>query len=218
MKRTTWVVLCCAAGIAALYRIFVTTLPGQEVDQALMTHLPGLSAGALTPAAVTAAAWMAGAIAPLVGLVALVLVGMAIGRRQFRRYGSALLTIVGAMVTSELLKLVLSRPAIDELPMGNSFPSGHLTAVASVVVALVVLAPLRARAPLAKAGAVLVLAAGWSVVVLQWHRPSDVAAAILVAVGWGAIGSTIASSPGRHVRHVEASVPLLPSRPRMAMR
>ena len=65
------------------------------------------------------------------------------------------------------------------------FPSGHVTAVTSIAIAFVFVAPrdLWPLAPCSARGAVC--AVGCSVMVLGWHFPSDVLGGILVASGWG---------------------------------
>lgn len=195
MKRTVWLVLCCVTGIAALYRLFVTTLPGQEVDQAVMTALQDVPSKA-----VTAAGWVGAAIVPLWGISIVTIAVLGLVRHRYRRYGSALLGIGGASLSTEVLKRLLPRPAIDEHPMTNSFPSGHVTAVTALVVALLVLAPVAARPVIARLGAIAVATTALSVVILQWHRPSDTAAAVLVAIGWGAIGVALGRGGARVVR------------------
>ncbi|WOQ17245.1 phosphatase PAP2 family protein [Raineyella sp. W15-4] len=208
MKRTIWVVLGCVAGIATLWRTFVATPPGRELDQLVMVRL-----GEVPASWAVAAAWTGAVIAPVVALAAVVLVLLAVSGRRRRRYRVALLAIGGSVVTSEVLKLVLPRPGLDDGPMGNSFPSGHVAAIAAVVVVAVLLAPVGVRAIVAGIGSVVVSAAGLAVVVLQWHRPSDVAAAVLVAVGWGALASVLTDVSGAVRRVVQAR----PPRRRMAV-
>ena len=197
MKRTIWVVLGCVAGIVALYRTFVETASGRELDQAVMVRL-----GQAPASWAAAAAWAGALIAPVVVLTVVALIPLAISGRRSRSYRAALLAIGGSIVTSEVLKRVLPRPGTDDGALGNSFPSGHVAAIAAVVVVVVLLAPVGARAVAAGIGGVAVAVAGLAVVILQWHRPSDVAAAILVAVVWGALASVLADVSGGAVRRV----------------
>jgi membrane-associated phospholipid phosphatase len=70
----------------------------------------------------------------------------------------------------------------------NSLPSGHVTLVASLGVALVLVAP-RLLAPFAVLAALAVTAlAGVATMLAGWHRPSDVVAALgVVAATTGAV-------------------------------
>lgn len=91
------------------------------------------------------------------------------------------IVIVGANGTTQLLKANLSRPYLGvdyELP--NSFPSGHVTLAASVVVALIAVAPPLLRRAVTVLGWAVVTMVGVGVMVLGWHRLSDVLAAILI--------------------------------------
>ncbi len=103
---------------------------------------------------------------------------------------AATLVVVGANVTTQLLKFALAHPrvkaAIGANPFESStFPSGHTTAVASIAIAYAFVVPARLRGLTFVAGAALVLAVGASVVRVGWHYPSDVLGGILVALGWG---------------------------------
>ena len=58
---------------------------------------------------------------------------------------------------------------------------------ASAAVALVLLSGRRWRPLAAWAGGLFTIAMGYSTLVCQWHRPSDVLAGIFVPVAWGAL-------------------------------
>jgi membrane-associated phospholipid phosphatase len=94
--------------------------------------------------------------------------------------------VAGANATTQILKrVVIERP--DYVPYGsNSLPSGHVTLVASVVLAAVIVVPVVLRPIVALAGGAWVVAVAASTVVSGWHRPSDTVAAVLVCVGWAA--------------------------------
>ncbi|RLV50455.1 phosphatase PAP2 family protein [Nocardioides mangrovicus] len=91
-----------------------------------------------------------------------------------------------AALATETLKLaVLSRPetsGFSLLPGTGSFPSGHVTIAVATAVAVVRVAPPRARAVTGVVAATLSGLVGAAVVVAGWHRPGDVAAGVLVAV------------------------------------
>ncbi|GFJ96318.1 hypothetical protein Prum_099600 [Phytohabitans rumicis] len=89
-----------------------------------------------------------------------------------------------------MLKHGLYRPDFgidpERASAGNSFPSGHATVAMSVVVALVLVLPPRVRGLAAVAGAGYATVAGVATMSLGWHRPSDVAGAVLIVGGWAA--------------------------------
>ena len=99
--------------------------------------------------------------------------------------------VLGANVSTELLKHVVAapRPAslfsgdVSPLPPG-SWPSGHSTAVMSLVLASVLAAPARLRPVVAGLGASLAIAVGYSVLATGIHYPSDVLGGFLVAAAW----------------------------------
>ncbi|HVA87203.1 MAG TPA: phosphatase PAP2 family protein [Candidatus Saccharimonadales bacterium] len=108
---------------------------------------------------------------------------------------AVLVTIVGANVTTEVLKLVvLDRPDLlghAAYSAANSFPSGHVTIAASLVLAALLVVPPALRALAAVAGALYVAVVGMSAVAAGWHRLDDAIGAILVALAWAALGTAV---------------------------
>jgi membrane-associated phospholipid phosphatase len=99
--------------------------------------------------------------------------------------------ILGANVTTEVLKHLLGAPRPGSLFPGgvapvsaHSFPSGHSTAVMSLVLASVLAAPARLRPAVAALGASLAIAVGYSLLATGVHFPSDVPGGFLVATIW----------------------------------
>lgn len=111
-------------------------------------------------------------------------------RGRPRSIAAALLVVAGANLTTQALKVALSHPRAREL-LGaenvawDGFPSGHVTAAASIVIAFAFVVPSKLLPAVAALGTCLVAAMGWSVLVLNWHYPSDVVGGILVASSWG---------------------------------
>src|SRR5262249_16624387 len=68
----------------------------------------------------------------------------------------------------------------------NSFPSGHTTTAFAVGVAAALVAPPRWRRPVAAGAFLYGTAIGIATIAAGWHRPSDVAGALLVVTGWAA--------------------------------
>jgi membrane-associated phospholipid phosphatase len=116
--------------------------------------------------------------------------GIGWARRRPRRVAAAILVVAGANLTTQALKVALSHPRAREL-LGaegvewDGFPSGHVTAAASIAIAFAFVLPERLLPAVAALGACFVAAMGWAVLALNWHYPSDVVGGILVAASWG---------------------------------
>lgn len=141
-------------------------------------------------------AWVAHHLVPLFDpnpYVYLVLVPLVVAllRRRPRVVIAAAAIVLGANMTTELLKHLITTPragslfagGVSWLP-GGSWPSGHSTAVMSLVLASVLAAPGRLRPVVAAFGAVLSVAVGYSLLATGAHYPSDVLGGFLVAAMW----------------------------------
>lgn len=125
---------------------------------------------------------------PYLCLVAIPIgVGLARGRPRVTLGIAALL--LGANLTTEVLKPVLAEPRATSLlgstPVASaSWPSGHATAAMSLALACVIVAPARARPFVAALGALFAVVVSYSFLTLGWHYPSDVIGGFLVAATW----------------------------------
>ena len=153
---------------------------------------------------------------PFIAVVLLATMLLAVLRRRTVLALQVAVLMGGANLTSRVLKLgVLDRPDLGiDGPLRNSLPSGHTTAAASVSAALVFVVPRRLRPAAAILGAIYTAATGVSTLVGQWHRPSDVVAALLVVLAWGALAGALGSHgplvPGvEHPRETAAVAGLL---------
>ncbi len=114
-------------------------------------------------------------------------VGLKRGKR--REVVAALVVVAGANLTTQLLKVLVSHPRVRSI-LGaegfswDGFPSGHTTAIGSIVVAFLFVVPASWRLLVAVLGACLVAAVGCAVVVLHRHFPSDVIGGVLVVGAW----------------------------------
>lgn len=124
-----------------------------------------------------------------IGAIIIVVVGcalVALLRGKIHLAIGAAIVIAGANVTTQVLKeSILSRP---DLGLGtlNSLPSGHTTVAASAVGAALLVVPRLSRPLIATAGGLVTTLTGASTIVAGWHRPSDVVAALAVALLWTA--------------------------------
>ena len=128
---------------------------------------------------------------PMVGgiIVAVLLIGALRGR--WVAAIAAAVAVAGANVTTQVLKMLVFRRD-DLLGLGawngtNNLPSGHTTVAAAGLVGLMLVVPPWLRSITTALGVVGVSAYGFATLVNHWHRPSDVAAAVLVAAGWGCL-------------------------------
>jgi membrane-associated phospholipid phosphatase len=124
----------------------------------------------------------------------LLLAGLAVALRAGRRKAAVvgLILVVGANLTTLLLKHALAAPRLDPVlgwaqVGGTSFPSGHATAAFAMAAAWTLFVPPRWRRLVACAGFFLASLVAASVVVLRHHFPSDVLGGLLVALAWMAI-------------------------------
>jgi membrane-associated phospholipid phosphatase len=175
--------LVCLLGFWLTWFLFVWTRAGQRMDQRLLSGVRGESAR-LEPARTLLS--FVGSPVVLFGLLAGVLVvGVLSGRARAALAGAAV--VGGSIVAARVLKTVLSRPDLDVAgsTTHNSFPSGHVTAAAAVVFAVLLVLPARARWWCAAPGAVAVVAVGVATMIAGWHRVSDVVGAVSLVAALG---------------------------------
>jgi membrane-associated phospholipid phosphatase len=100
--------------------------------------------------------------------------------------------MLGANVSSQVLKPLLAAPRGTNLPgpfvQAASWPSGHATAVMTLVLCAVIAAPARWRPVVAAFMAAFAIAVCYSFLSLGWHLPSDVLGGFEVAAAWVLLG------------------------------
>ncbi len=186
VKAPLLAALACAVALVPLAIAAYGVGPVKSLDLRILLHLER-EAGFVHRLA-AALVNLGGPVSLLVLLGIVCALGLRFGRR--REVAGALVLVLGANVTTQLLKIVLEHARHRaseygvELPWPNSFPSGHTTAAASIAVALLLVVPGRHRPAAAMAGLLLLAAVGLSVVVLGWHYPSDVLGGLLVVGSW----------------------------------
>jgi membrane-associated phospholipid phosphatase len=116
-----------------------------------------------------------------VGLVLLVLAGIALARRRPGAAVAGVVLVLTTQVLTQGLKSALPREGSAE----NSLPSGHVTVITALVVAALLALPPALRWVAGLVGTVLVAGASVAVMAVGWHRPGDVIAAfgVVAAVG-----------------------------------
>jgi membrane-associated phospholipid phosphatase len=176
----------CAVGAVILQVLAVRTADGQRLDDA--------ARGNLSPGSPTAVINATSSLLDTISASSLLLLGagiMAIALlrgRPLLAVGAGVL-VLGANLTTQWLKGELGRPDLlpGSLPTPGSFPSGHVTVAMSLAMALVLVAPPSFRWVAAALGSAYAIGVGVAVILLDWHRPSDVLGAYLVTVAWTAL-------------------------------
>jgi membrane-associated phospholipid phosphatase len=141
------------------------------------------------------------AVIDTVDVASLVLLGggivaVALARRRLDVAVAAGALLVGANVTTQVLKPALYRldpfGTAHERTLHGSFPSGHSTVATSIALALVLAAPVALKLPAALLGSAYAWAMGISLMVQGGHYPSDVAGGYLVAGAWAGLVAALA--------------------------
>ncbi len=179
--------LTCLAALVALDWFAVHTVRGRVLDGR------SLRGAQLTGSRSTRAVEQVLDVVSVSSILAAVgvVLGVALVRRRRTLGVAAVVLLAGANITTQLLKhIVLSRPSLGLIEpaaaTANSLPSGHVTVVFSVAVALVLVLPAALRVPAATAGVLLTLATSIATMTAGWHRASDAIAACLVVGLWTA--------------------------------
>jgi membrane-associated phospholipid phosphatase len=203
------IALAAAALGALIYLVAVRTAGGQRLDDA--------ARGNLSEAAAPRAYDATGDLLDTISVSSLALLGAGVmalallrGRARLALGAGAL--VLGANLTTQLLKDALPRPELagNSLePDAGSFPSGHVTVAMSLALALVLVVPPGLRWVATAVGTLYAAGVGVAVIALDWHRPSDVLGAYLVCVAWAAAvaAALLAAGGGREMSPASRSAP-----------
>lgn len=186
----------CAAATAFVYAVAVLTVQGQEIDSSAFGNLTPRVNLQVFDATDNLLSTISFASVALLGLT---IAAIALARRRGDLATAALMLLLGANVTTQILKEVLPRPDLldqAEGAVGGSFPSGHVTVAMSLAMAFTLVSPRAIRPLVATVGTLYAAGVGIAVLALDWHRPSDVLGAYLVATGWAALAAALVR-PGR---------------------
>jgi membrane-associated phospholipid phosphatase len=189
-----------ALALALLYWAAVQTPTGQRLDQ--------LAFGGLDPVTSPRAHRATSELLETISISSVALLGIGIAALAVLRsrpdaaVGVAVL-ILGANLTTQLLKRELPRPdLLTDQPTvaGGSFPSGHVTVAMSLALALLLVVPPAARALAAIVGGAYAAGVGIAVIALDWHRASDVLGGYLVACAWTGVVAAALAVHARNAR------------------
>ena len=186
IRRLVWLGLVASVLVMTIWAATTQTVGGQRVADLILYGRAGADADVLV------AAWDTLAMVSVVSaaLAGLGLVTLALAEGGVRHALAVVVILIGANMTTQGLKVVLGRPNFlgdAAYAVGNSFPSGHVTVVASLGLAFVLVAPRRVRTPAAIAAAILIGAVGVSTIAAGWHRLADVAGAVLISLAWASL-------------------------------
>ena len=180
--------VACAAALALLAAVVFGLDGVQRLDSQLLGKLMTPTGDAAGPIVNTVARFAD----PLyLALLLALACGIALQRARTIDAVAAVTVVVGANVTTQVLKGLLTHPRIqphlvnNEILPTNMFPSGHATAAASIAIAFAFVVSSEWRPAVATLGFFYVAAVDICVLILAWHFPSDVLAGTLVACGWG---------------------------------
>lgn len=198
LARRIVALLACVALWLLLSYAAISTAAGQVLDTLLME-----ATMRATGRLVSFTSVVTGVVSVPAMVVAGVVVALvAVARKRPTLAGRALGMVIGANVTTQLLKDMISRPDLGMTTgISNSLPSGHSTVAVTLSLALVAIAPQWLRAPSAWIGWAWTSLMGVSVMMAGWHRPADVVVAVLIAGAWALALSPI-ERRARHGRRV----------------
>jgi len=183
--RRLWMAAAtCVAAFLVLLAVVYTTEGGAVADEHALQSFAELG----RPRLAELADGIAHVADPLpFALIGLCLVAIAFVRGYPLVGLAAGVVIIGANVTTQVLKPLLAEPRGmfgDYGIAAAAFPSGHSTAAMSLALAAVMVAPARFRPLVGSLGAAFALAVGFAIISGEWHFPSDVAGGYLVAATW----------------------------------
>lgn len=197
-------VASCAVLTGLISHIALATAYGQVIDTILMEGMMR-SAGKYEAFSTLVTGIVSVPVMVVVGIVVAII---AAARRRPTLAGRALGAVVGANLTTQILKAyVLTRPSLGVTTgVVNSLPSGHTTVAVTLSLALIVVAPPWLRSPASWIGWVWTSLMSVSVMMEGWHRPSDAITAALIAGAWALALSPIERRPRHGVKYQRAMV------------
>ena len=102
-------------------------------------------------------------------------------RDPVRAIACAVAPVMAVLIVQEIAKPLVDRHNV--FSAGLSYPSGTVTAVAALAIALTLVMPAKARFAVAMLSLLAVAGTCAAVVVLRWHYPTDALGGVAVGVG-----------------------------------
>jgi len=216
VRAALWCAGLCILGLAATWGIAAHLPAARLRDAAALRGFIGLD----HPIVTALANDVLSLVSPMSATVfALVAMAVAVRRGRSRLAVAIPVVLGGAVGSAELLKPLLAVPhdyidATHQLSAA-SWPSGHSTAVMSMTLCALLVAPSRWRPAVAAIGGVFTVAVGFSLLTLAWHMPSDVIGGYLMAGVWVSAAVAVLSR-AEAAEPADAARPEPSARPRRA--
>ena len=179
--------------LVALYVVAVCTPFGQRAENAMFVGYgdPALIFRILYSVGPPPLKWDDTTI--ILGLALIALVGLI--RRKWLLTAASLGVPAATIGSSYLIsRYILPRPDISDAPpplIAVSFPSGHTSIAAGLVLGAILVATPRARPYVAAVGTLWLAFTAAAILALYWHRPSDVVGATLIACIWYGVATRL---------------------------
>lgn len=177
----------CVAAFCAVLGLAYAVAPAKRVDAAALDGFATLGVGRWEHVG-NAIAHSFDPAPYAVLAIAVIVFGFA--KRGLRHGAAATVLLVGANISSQVLKPLLSHSRdtsgwVHARPIeAAAFPSGHATATMALAFAAVLVAPRAYRPIVAVVSGAIALAVAMAILVLNWHFPSDVLGGQLLATAW----------------------------------
>ena len=180
--------LASAVTFVTVYLVFVRSYMGQLIDERAYTGAD-VWKGSLVDFAHSFLNVLPIAVVVAASVIAIIVV---LVRQNWVVFAVAVAAAVAANVSTQVLKYgILSRPEKGVDALSNSLPSGHTTVAASAALVVFLVSSPRFRPLAVVLGSAFSIVTGASTLVEQWHRPSDVVAALLVVSFWGSLAGCV---------------------------
>jgi membrane-associated phospholipid phosphatase len=183
----------CALGLIVVGWLALDVPAAQDRDVAILHGFTGLDRPSVSGGLVVVGRIVDPLPYALAGLACL---GVAIARGRTRRAFAVGAVVVATGVTTQALKHLFAEQrfapwlGFDQIDAA-SWPSGHATAVMTLALCAVIVAPPAWRGLVALLGGACAIGVAYATLALTWHYPSDVLAGFLVAGFWVSIAVAV---------------------------
>jgi membrane-associated phospholipid phosphatase len=185
LRAASWCAALCALGLALTWVVAAHVPAARESDAAALRGFIGLDRGLVSPLSNGVLALVSPLSCTLFTLGAM---AIAARRGRHRLIVAVPVMLIGAIISSELLKPLLAvghaHVGLGHQVSAASWPSGHSTAVMTMTLSALLVAAPRWRPAVAAIGGVFTVAVGFALLTLAWHMPSDVIGGFLLAALW----------------------------------
>lgn len=192
LRRVLLPLVAAAVSLGVLYLTAVCTVTGQRAEDVAVL---GSNVAHVDPPWAQPLLAMLAQDSAIVVAIALPLI-LGLWRQRIAKAVVLAGAVLAANITTQALKhLVFVRPELgvfSDLGTTNSLPSGTTTLLLSAALAGVSMLPASLRrSPVLVALPTLAVLGGCATIALDWHRPADVVAAVIVVAAWFALAASV---------------------------